>query len=109
VYVSGGTLSSNVSDTLHVFGKYTQLSNTTLELNTDGRCAGRVQVGGYVTLAGGKLHVKLKSGFKPRLGAILNVIDTQAGIRGRFASITVDGYRARPVYTRNSLYLLVTP
>jgi autotransporter-associated beta strand protein len=109
VYVSGGTAVSNASDALLIFGKYTQLPNTTLELNTDGRCAGRLQVRGYVTLAGGHLHVKLKSGLKPRPGTILNVIDSQAGIRGRFDSITVDGIRVKPIYTRNSLYLFVTP
>jgi autotransporter-associated beta strand protein len=107
VYVSGGTLASNVAETLLVSGRYTQLTNTTLELNTDARCAGRIQVRGVVTLAGGALHVKLKPGFKPRFGAIINVLDSREGIHGRFDSIKVDGYRVVPVYTPRSLYLLI--
>ena len=109
VYVNGGTLASSASDALHVFGKYTQLANTSLELNTDMGCAVRMQVRGYVTLAGGQLHVKLKSGPKPRPGTLINVIDSQAGIRGRFDSISVDGIPVKPIYTHNALYLLVTP
>ncbi len=109
VYLSSGALVSNVSGTLQVDGKYTQLTNTTLELDTDARCSGRIQVRGAVTLTGGTLHVNLKEGFKPRSGAIINVIDSKNVIRGRFDSIAVDGYRAVPVYTRNSLYLLIAP
>jgi autotransporter-associated beta strand protein len=107
VYVSGGTLASSASGTLRVKGNYTQLTNTTLEINTDARSCGRLLVRGRVTL-GGMLHVKLRSGFKPHRGAILNVIDSESGLlRGRFGNITMDGYRVIPVYTRNSLYLLV--
>ena len=108
VYVSGGMLVSNVSGTLRVPGRYTQLTNTTLELSTDTRCAGRIQARGAVVLAGGTLHVKLKPGFTPRFGSFINIIDSQEAVRGRFDSIMVDGYRALPVYTHKSLYLLIT-
>jgi autotransporter-associated beta strand protein len=109
VYVSGGTLASSVWGTLEVRGKYTQLTNTTLELNADARRVGRLRVRGRVTLAGGTLHLKVKSDFETDRVAILNVIDSESGIRGRFDNITVDGHRVIPVYTRNSLHLLIEP
>jgi autotransporter-associated beta strand protein len=107
VYIGGGTLASAVSGTLRVNGRYTQLTNTTLELSTDAHGSGHMQVRRAVTLAGGILHVKLKSGFKPRSKAVIPVIDSPEGIRGRFDGILVDGYQALPVYTQKSLYLIL--
>jgi len=105
VYVSGGTLASNASGTLNVFGRFTQLAPGTLELNVSRDGTGRLSVRGDVTLVGGSLHVKLKPGFKPPLGRIINVIDCRGGLRGKFQSITVDGFRVTPFYTSNGLFL----
>jgi autotransporter-associated beta strand protein len=105
VYVSGGTLASNVPEQLSVFGRFTQLPAGTLELNIGNHGAGRLEVRGNVSLVGGALHVKLKPGFKPAAGGVIEVIDCHDGLRGRFQSITVDGFRATPIYTRNGLLL----
>ncbi len=105
VYVSGGTLASNAPGTLTVFGRFTQLAAGTLELNINRDDAGRLSVRGDVTLVGGSLHVKLKPGFKPKLGRMINVIDCRDGLHGRFGSITVDGFRVTPFYTPNGLFL----
>jgi autotransporter-associated beta strand protein len=105
VYVSGGTLASNAPGMLNVFGRFTQLAPGTLELNVSRDGAGRLNVGGDVTLVGGSLHVKLKPGFRPPLGRIINIIDCRGGLRGRFDSVTVDGFRVTPFYTPNGLFL----
>jgi autotransporter-associated beta strand protein len=105
VYVSGGTLASNVPEQLNVFGRFTQLPAGTLELNIGNHGAGRFDVRGNVTLVGGALHVKLKPGFEPAAGGVIEVIDCHEGLRGRFQSITVDGFRVTPIYTQNGLFL----
>jgi autotransporter-associated beta strand protein len=105
VYVSGGTLASNTPGKLNVFGRYAQLTGSTLELNIGRDGAGRLNVGRDITLVGGSLHVKLKPGFEPPVDRVISVIDCRDGLRGRFESITVDGYRVTPFYTSNGLFL----
>ena len=105
VYVSGGTLASNTPGKLNVFGRYAQLTGSTLELNIGRDGAGRLNVGRDITLVGGSLHVKLQPGFEPPVGRVIGVIDCRDGLRGRFESITVDGYRVTPFYTSNGLFL----
>jgi hypothetical protein len=105
-YPCGGTLASNVAEPLDVFGRFTQLPAGTLELNIGNHGAGRLNVRGDV-LVGGALHVKLKPGFEPVAGGVIHVIDCREGLRGRFGSIKVDGFRVTPVYTRNGLFLRI--
>jgi hypothetical protein len=50
---------------LAISGAFTQLADTTLELDIGGSGAGRLSVSGAVTLAGGTLNVKFKSGYAP--------------------------------------------
>jgi autotransporter-associated beta strand protein len=83
VYVSGGTLASNVSGTLRVPGRYTQLTNTTLELSTDARCTGRIEARGIRSGAhrrGGSCRARI--GARRRPGGVhepLIRLNTQRG------------------------------
>ncbi|MFL6603846.1 MAG: autotransporter-associated beta strand repeat-containing protein [Steroidobacteraceae bacterium] len=107
VYVSGGTLASNAAEPLNVFGRFTQLSAGTLELNLGSHGEGRLNVRGHVTLAGGALHVKVKPGCRPVVGGVIDAIESSQGIQGRFQSITVDGFHVTPIYTRTRLLLRI--
>jgi autotransporter-associated beta strand protein len=98
VYVSGGTLVSHAAAALKILGDYTQLANTTLELNIGHGTAGRLNVTGDVTLLGGTLHVKFAPGYKPAPGSIISVISGRDELRGRFKSVTLDGRKATPFY-----------
>jgi autotransporter-associated beta strand protein len=95
VYVSGGTLVANAPSALKLAGKYTQLSgNTTLELDLAGASAGSagsLTVSGTATIAGGTLRIKFANGYKPKAGDVLTVI-TAGSLKGKFTSITVDGF-----------------
>ena len=95
VYVSGGTLVANAPSALKVAGKYTQLSgSTTLELDIGAAAAGSqgtLSVSGVATIAGGTLRIKFANGYKPKAGDVLNVI-TAGSLKGKFTTITVDGF-----------------
>lgn len=95
VYVSGGTLVANAPSALKLAGKYTQLSgSTTLELDIGAAAAGSqgtLTVGGTATIAGGTLRIKFANGYKPKAGDVLNVISA-ASLKGKFTTITVDGF-----------------
>lgn len=94
VYNSGGTLAVSAPAALKL-GKYTQLTgSTTLELALGGAAAGSagtVSVSGTATIAGGTLRIKFANGYKPKAGDVLNVI-TAGSLKGKFNSITVDGF-----------------
>ncbi|TDG08167.1 phosphatase PAP2 family protein [Paraburkholderia guartelaensis] len=99
VYVgSGGGVAVATSAPLTVAGKYTQLDGTTLELDIDGNGGGRLRVGGQLTVAGGTLHVKFVNGYVPKAGDTIDVIDG-SGASVKFATVTVDGFKATPVYS----------
>lgn len=99
VYVgSGGSVSVATSAPLTVAGKYTQLDSTTLELDIDGNGGGRLRVGGQLTVAGGTLHVKFVQGYAPKAGDTIDLIDG-SGSAVKFATVTVDGFKATPVYS----------
>jgi autotransporter-associated beta strand protein len=111
VYVSGGTLVANAATALKLAGKYTQLSgNTTLELDLGGASAGApgsLAVSSTATIAGGTLHIKFANGFKPKAGDVLTVI-TAASLRGKFTTITVDGFaNVTPSYSATTLTLTI--
>jgi autotransporter-associated beta strand protein len=104
VYVGGGTLVSQATTALTIAGAYTQLADTTLELDLGNGSAGRLAVGGAVTLAGGTLNIQFKSGYTPAVGDTLSVISAGA-LRGTFTTITVNGFKVTPTYTANGLSL----
>jgi len=104
VYVGGGTLVSQAATALTISGAYTQLADTTLELDLGNGSAGRLAVGGAVTLAGGTLNITFKSGYAPAVGDTLSVISAGA-LRGTFTTITVNGFKVTPTYTANGLLL----
>ncbi|MEO6918809.1 MAG: phosphatase PAP2 family protein [Collimonas sp.] len=104
VYVSGGTLSSNAPNPLKISGQYTQLENGSMELNLADAQQGGLTVQGTATIAGGILRVKFQNGYKPAVGDTVNVINTTV-LKGKFTTISVDGFTAVPVYSINGLKL----
>lgn len=106
VYNSAGKLLSNATTALLLPAKYTQLAGATLELNLGSGQQGRLAVGGAMTVAGGTLHITFQSGYAPAVGDTLNIV-TAASLKGKFDSITVDGFKATPTYTATGLQLLI--
>jgi autotransporter-associated beta strand protein len=109
VYNSGGTLVANAPSALKLAGKYTQLSTgTTLELDLGGSAAGSqgtLTVSGTATIAGGTLRIKFANGYKPKAGDVLTVI-TAGSVKGKFTTITVDGFsNVTPNYGATTLSL----
>ncbi|WP_175750913.1 autotransporter-associated beta strand repeat-containing protein [Burkholderia anthina] len=99
VYVgSGGSVRIATAAPVTIATRYTQLDNTTLELDIDGNGGGRLRVGGPLTVAGGTLHVKFVNGYAPKAGDTIALIDGAAGA-AKFSTVTVDGFKATPVYT----------
>ncbi|KWZ32741.1 phosphatase PAP2 family protein [Burkholderia anthina] len=99
VYVGpGGSVRIAAAAPVTVATRYTQLDNTTLELDIDGNGGGRLRVGGPLTIAGGTLHVKFVNGYTPKAGDTIALIDGAAAA-AKFATVTVDGFKATPVYT----------
>jgi autotransporter-associated beta strand protein len=105
VYVAaGGTLVSNAAGALAVAGRYTQLAGATLELRLGAAQQGRVNVNGVATIAGGTLRIKFQDGYKPAVGDTLTVI-VATSLKGKFDTITVDGFSVTPTYTATGLQL----
>jgi hypothetical protein len=99
VYVgSGGGVKIAAATPVTIKGKYTELDNTTLELDIDGNGGGRLRVGGQLTVVGGALHVKFVNGYTPKAGDIVDLIDGAAGA-AKFSTVVVDGFKATPVYS----------
>ena len=104
VHVSGGTLACSGPSSVVVGGAYTQLANTTLSLTLGGGSAGRLEVHGTATLAGGTLKITLRPGFVPAVGDSLAVVSTTQ-LAGRFDAITVEGFKVTPTYGATGLTL----
>jgi autotransporter-associated beta strand protein len=102
VYVSGGSLISNAGAALKLAGAYTQLSAGTLQMNLGAGDAGRLVVTGMVTLDGGSLNIKYRSGFAPAVGDTMRVISATR-LQGRFTTITLEGHTLTPTYTDTGL------
>jgi autotransporter-associated beta strand protein len=107
VYVSGGTLASHAPAALNILGDYTQLANTTLELNIGHGGAGRLHVRGDITLLGGTLHVIFAPGYKPVAGSVISIISGRDELRGRFKAVTIDGRKATPFYIGSGVLLRI--
>ncbi|KAA0997496.1 phosphatase PAP2 family protein [Paraburkholderia panacisoli] len=104
VYLGSGTVAIGSTQAVVIAGKYTQLQNTTLELNVGPNGQGVLHIGGQTTLAGGTLHVKFAGGYTPKSGDLLNLISTGA-LSGRFANIVVDGFTATPTYDATGVHV----
>ena len=99
VYVgSGGGVKIAANAPVTIATRYTQLDNTTLELDIDGNGGGRLRVGGPLTVTGGTLRVKFVNGYTPKAGDTIALIDGAAAA-AKFSTVTVDGFKATPVYT----------
>ena len=104
VYLGSGTVAIGSTQAVVIAGKYTQLQNTTLELNIGPNGQGVLRVGGQTTLAGGTLHVKFANGYTPKSGDLLNLISTGA-LSGRLTNIVVDGFTATPTYDATGVHV----
>ncbi|MFM0478448.1 phosphatase PAP2 family protein [Paraburkholderia strydomiana] len=98
VYLGAGSLVVNAPGVVSVVGKFTQLANTTLELNLGANGQGSMKVGAQTTVLGGTLHVKFVDGFKPKAGDTITVISGN-GSNVKFSAVSVDGFKATPVYS----------
>ncbi|PRY06626.1 phosphatase PAP2 family protein [Paraburkholderia sp. BL25I1N1] len=98
VYLDAGTVVINAPGVVSVVGKYTQLANTTLELDIGANGQGSMKVGAQTTVVGGTLHVKFVNGFTPKVGDTINLISGN-GSNVKFSTIAVDGFTVTPIYT----------
>ncbi|VWC97864.1 beta strand repeat-containing protein [Burkholderia lata] len=108
VYVGpGGGVKIAAGAPVTIATRYTQLDNTTLELDIDGNGGGRLRVGGPLTVTGGTLRVKFVSGYAPKAGDTIALIDGAAAA-AKFATVTVDGFKATPVYTATGVSITLS-
>lgn len=108
VYVgSGGGVQIAANAPVTIATRYTQLDNTTLELDIDGNGGGRLRVGGTLTVTGGTLHVKFVNGYTPKAGDTIALIDGAAAT-AKFSTVTVDGFKATPVYTATGVSITLS-
>ncbi|WP_175821108.1 phosphatase PAP2 family protein [Burkholderia sp. BCC0419] len=108
VYVgAGGSVRIAAAAPVTIATRYTQLDNTTLELDIDGNGGGRLRVGGPLTVAGGTLHVKFVNGYAPKAGNTIALIDGAAAA-AKFSTVTVDGFKATPVYTATGVSITLS-
>lgn len=107
VYVKAGTLISNAgAGAVKIASRYTQLAAGTLQLNIGSNGQGRLVVGNTATIAGGTLKVSFANGYKPAVGDTLALLS--AGKRaGTFTTVTVDGYKATPIYTSTGVQIRI--
>lgn len=106
VRVKGGSL--RVTSPLRVRGSYTQEAGTTLEVTLAGDGEPALTVDRRVLLdRAGRLVVHLDGSYRPRRGTVLPVIGARS-LRGRFAGIAVDGFRAEAVFTARGLSVRLT-
>ncbi|WP_426114089.1 phosphatase PAP2 family protein [Massilia sp. PWRC2] len=105
VYVaSGANVLSNAPGVLVIGGQYTQLAGATLQLRLGAAQQGRLSVTGTATIAGGSLRITFQDGVKPASGDTLMVISA-ASLKGKFDTITVDGFTVTPTYSATGLQL----
>ncbi|KVD35323.1 hypothetical protein WS89_26830 [Burkholderia sp. MSMB1072] len=108
VYVGpGGSVRIAAAAPVTIAARYTQLDNATLELDIDGNGGGRLRVGGPLTIAGGTLHVKFVNGYAPKAGDTIALIDGAAAA-AKFSTVTVDGFKATPVYTATGVSITLS-
>jgi autotransporter-associated beta strand protein len=103
VYLGSGGVTIAASVPTTVVGRYTQLAGTTLELDINGAGGGQLTVGNQLTVVGGTLHVKFASGYTPKVGDTIQLINGAAGSSVKFTSVVVDGFSATPTYTASGV------
>jgi len=106
VYLGAGSVIINAPQSVAIAGKYTQLADTTLDLRVGPNGQGRMTVAGLTTLAGGTLRIAFVDGFAPKAGDTIAVI-TGSSVKGQFATVAVDGYKATPVYSANGVQIRI--
>ncbi len=105
VYVAGGgTVVNNTAGTLALAKQYTQLTGATLDMRMGAVTHGHMSVAGAVTIGGGTLRITFQNGYKPAAGATLTVI-TAGSLKGKFETISVEGFTVTPTYTATGLQL----
>ncbi len=104
---SGGGIRIAASAPVTIAARYTQLDNTTLDIDIDGNGGGSLRVGGSFTVAGGTLHVKFVNGYTPKAGDTIALVDGAAGST-QFSTVTVDGFEATPVYTATGVSITLS-
>jgi autotransporter-associated beta strand protein len=102
VYLGAGTVAINAPGVVSITGKYTQLADTTLELNIGANGQGTMKVGAQTTVVGGTLHVKFASGYTPKVGDTISLI-VGNGSNVKFSTVSVDGFKATPVYSSSGV------
>ncbi|WP_295550164.1 phosphatase PAP2 family protein [uncultured Pseudacidovorax sp.] len=107
VFVKGGTLESTAAGApLTLAGRYTQTAGT-LSVVAGANGAGLLKVGGTAVIAGGDLAVRFASGYAPKVGDTLTVIQA-TGRQGRFGNVTVQGFGKVSVsYTANAVLVRI--
>ncbi|WP_066740138.1 phosphatase PAP2 family protein [Cupriavidus sp. D384] len=106
VYLGAGSVIINAPQSVAIAGKYTQLADTTLDLRVGPNGQGRMTVAGLTTIAGGTLRIAFVDGFAPKAGDTIAVI-TGSSVKGQFATVAVDGYKATPVYSANGVQIRI--
>lgn len=107
VYVSAGTLGCNAAATVTVAGNYSQLTAGTLQVTLSNIDQGALAVANVANLAG-TLNVTFAPGFKPSVGNILTIITATGGVQGTFSTVTVNGFKATPIYTSHGMQIQIT-
>lgn len=107
VYVAGGaTVVNNTAGTLALAKQYTQLTGATLEMRLGAITHGHLSVTNTVTIGGGTLKIVFQNGYKPAVGTTLTVITT-GSLKGKFETISVEGFTVTPTYTETGLKLVL--
>jgi len=107
VYVAGGaTVVNNTAGTLALAKQYTQLTGATLEMRLGAVTHGHLSAAGAITIGGGTLRIVFQNGYKPAAGTTLTVI-TAGSLKGKFETISIDGFKVTPTYTETGLKLVL--
>ncbi|KTS76082.1 phosphatase PAP2 family protein [Pantoea stewartii] len=106
VYVgSQGAVRIRAASPVQIKRHFTARPNARLELDIDGKGGGQLAIRGPLA-AGGTLVVRFVKGYQPKLGEVIPLIDAAAR-SGRFEQITVEGYRARPVFSASGIKIQI--
>lgn len=104
VYVGAGTLATNTADgVLQLQGSYTQTTAGTLQAKLGSGWAGQVATSQAAVLAG-TLSVTFRDGYSPKAGDTLTVLRALS-VHGQFDSVTVQGFRATPIYGSDNVQI----
>ena len=107
VYVAGGaTVVNDTAGTLALAKQYTQLTGATLEMRLGAVTHGHLSAAGAITIGGGTLRIVFQNGYKPAAGTTLTVI-TAGSLKGKFETISIDGFKVTPTYTETGLKLVL--